>query len=299
MMPRAREVLGRPHPFEPTPAANLLYGLGCGLFVFLFFAAFEPFGFFLLPEAPRRALYVGYGLVTGLAIALNGLLLPRLLPRLFREERWSLGRQILWMGWVTLTIGLGCYLLSGALCAQYGLSAHWVRMRVIVLDTFLIAIFPITLICLADSARLLQRSARVVAEANRHLERPAAPPPAAGAGSMPQVRIVGENDRDAWCVALDDMLFIQAEENYVRLHACGEKPGPPLLRSSLTRVERQLRPFYPRLFRCHRAYVVNTGQIAGVGGNAQGLRLSLKDSAAVVPVARRYVNEFRRVIPSL
>jgi DNA-binding LytR/AlgR family response regulator len=62
-------------------------------------------------------------------------------------------------------------------------------------------------------------------------------------------------------VALADLLFIQAEENYVQVFHKSEKPGRVLLRSSLTRIERQLRSFYPRLFRCHRTCIVNTAQI--------------------------------------
>lgn len=290
-------VLKSPYPFDPSFLSLFLYGAGSGLFVTLFFIAFEPFGFSLLPEAPRRAFFIGYGMATFLAIAVNGLLLPRLWPRWFREESWSLGRQILWMSWVTLTIGLGCTLLSGALCAFYGLPAHWVQLRTIVLDAFLIAIFPITVINLVNSARLLQRSARVVQEANQRLERPDRPlTPAADVPA--QVEIVAENNRDSLRVALADLLCIQAEENYVRVLARDGKPAP-LLRSSLGRVERQLHPFSPRLFRCHRAFIVNTAQIARVDGNAQGLKLTLRDSPAVIPVARRYVAEFRRLIRNL
>ncbi len=295
MLRKIRGALGSPYPLEPSLLPLLLYGLGCGLFVFLFFTVFEPWGFSLLPAAPRRALFAGYGLVTFLAIFLNGLLLPRLLPRLFREESWTLGRQILWMGWVTLTIGLGCYLLSRALCSHYGIPAHWVRLKTIVVDTFLIAIFPVTLINLANSALLLRRSARVVEEANRRLEGPGASPPK-GSACAERLRITAENEKDSLDVILADLLCIQAEENYVRVHVRGETSPPPLLRSSLTRIERQLRSCHPPLFRCHRAWIVNTARIARVEGNAQGLKLTLKDAAGVIPVSRRYVHEFRRVI---
>jgi hypothetical protein len=291
-------ILKSPYPAKWSSFSDLWYGLGSGLFVFLFFATFEPFGFSLLPQAPRRALFIGYGLATCLAIALNGLLLPRLRPRFFREENWSLGRQILWMCWVTLVIGLGCYLLSGAVCAHYGLSASWVRLRTIVLDTFFIAIFPITVINLANHARLLRRNSRIVQEANLHLEQPATRPLPEKALS-PQVELVAENNKDSLRVALADLLYIVAEENYVQVHYKSEKPVRMLLRSSLTRIERQLRPFYPRLFRCHRTYIINSTQIVKVAGNAQGLKLTLKDESAVIPVARRYVGEFRRVIQDL
>ncbi len=293
-MRRIRGLLGSPYPFEPSLPSLLLYALGSGLFVSLFFFAVEPFGFSLLPLAPRRALYVGYGLVTFLAIAANGMLVPRLLPRLFREQDWTLGRQILWMGWVTWTIGLGACWLSGAVCAHYAIPAGWVRPRTIVLDTFIVAIFPITVINLANSARLLRRNARVSAEANRRLEKSGGPPQGAAGGE--RLRITAENEKDSLDVALADLLYIQAEENYVRVHVRGAKTPPPLLRSSLTRVERRLRSCHPPLFRCHRAFIVHTAQIANVTGNAQGLKLALKDAPAVIPVARRYVAEFRRLI---
>lgn len=300
MVRRALAALRAPYPWEPSPGAGLLYALGCGLFVGLFFAAFEPLGFSLLPAPPRQALFIGYGLVTFLAIAANSLLLPRLLPRLFREERWTLGRQLLWMGWVTLTIGFAAYALSGAVCARFGIPDGWVRLRTIVFETFVIAVFPITAISMANAARLLRRNLRVVGEANRRLERAAAvEPPAHAAASQPQVALVAENGRDVLRLPLADLLYVRAEENYVQVLFQGEKPGRALLRNSLTRIERQLRPFTPPLFRCHRAFIVNIARLAKVDGNAQGLKLTLKDSPALVPVARRYVGEFRRLLQGL
>jgi hypothetical protein len=246
MINKVLGILKSPYPAGSSPVAVIFYSIGSGLFVTLFFAAFEPFGFFLIPRTPRWTLYIGYGAVTGAAIILNNLLL-RLWPRFFKEENWSLGRQILCMGWVTLVIGWGCYLLSGAVCVHFGLPAQCVRLRTIVIDTFIIAFFPITIINLVN-------------------------------------------------YALADLLFIQAEENYVQIYHKSEKPGRVLLRSSLTRIERQLRPFYPRLFRCHRTCIVNSSQIVKVAGNAQGLKLTLRDTAATIPVARRYVDEFRQQV---
>jgi hypothetical protein len=289
-------VLKSPYPADASPYSDLIYGLGCGLFVFLFFTAFEPFGLNLVPAAPRRALFIGYGLVTGLAIVANGRLLPLILPCFFREERWNTGKQILVMSWVTLLIGLASYFLTGFLFRRQGVPMRWLRLTPVVLFTFFVAIFPISVINLLNYARLLRRNIRVVQEANQRLEHPRA---AAKPEEPPQVTLVAENSKDILHLALADLLFIQAEENYVRVHVKGGKPGRSLLRSSLTRIERQLRPFYPRLFRCHRACIVNVAQIAKATGNAQGLKLTLKDAAAVVPVARRYVAEFRRVIRDL
>jgi len=290
MMRTLRRALSEPYPVEPSGFSPLLYALGTGLFIFLFFAAFQPLGFSLLPAAPRRVLFAGYGLVTALAIAANGLLLPRLLPGLFREEKWTLGRQLLWMAWIILGVGLGAYALSAAVCARFGLPAGWVRPQTIVLDTFLIGIIPVTVILLADASRLRRRNAAAVAEANRLLGQP---PPAAAAEL---VEIVAENGKDRLRLPLGELLAVQSEENYIRVHVAAGASPPPLLRSSLGRVETQLRPLSPLLFRCHRAWIVNLSRIARVAGNAQGLKLSLSGGNAIVPVARRYIGEFRRVL---
>lgn len=291
-----RRALAEPYPFEPSVASPLLYGLGTGLFVFFFFAAFQPLGFSLLPVAPRRALFAGYGLVTALAIAANGLLLPRLLPGLFREERWTLGRQLLWMAWITLTVGLGAYALSGAVCARCGLAAGWVRPQTIVLDTFLIGIIPVTVTLLANASRLRRRNAAVVCEANRLLGQPQPSAAAPTAAASEHVEIVADNGKDRLRLPLGELLAVQSEENYIRVHVAAGSAAPPLLRSSLARVEKQLRPHHPRLFRCHRAWIVNLSRVARVEGNAQGLKLHLAEAALAVPVARRYIGEFRRAL---
>jgi hypothetical protein len=297
MIRRIWAILNSPYPADSSPRADVLYGLACGLFVTLFFTAFEPFGLNLVPALPRRMLFIGYGVITCLAIIANNRLLPRLAPSFFSEERWNTGKQILIMCWVTLLIGLGSFFLTGAIFRSHGLSTRWLRLWPVILFTFFVAVFPISVIILISYARLLRRNAHIVLEANHQLAHPADRPlPQEGA---PQVALLAANKKETFQVALADLLYIVAEENYVQIHYRNERAARTLLRSSLTRIERQLRPFYPRLFRCHRAFIVNVDRIAGVSGNAQGLKLALRDSAAIVPVARRYVAEFRRVIQSL
>jgi hypothetical protein len=299
MIRRIWEVLKSPYPADSSPWADMIYGLACGLFVTLFFLVLEPFGFNLVPAAPRLAIFIGYGVITCLAIIANSRLLPRLAPRFFSEENWNTGKQILFMSWVTLVIGLASFFLTGAIFRRYGLTTRWLRLWPVVLFTFFVAVFPITIIHLLNYARLLRRNAGIVLEANRLLAHPSPPAPAAEKQAPTRLVLAAENGKDTLRLALDDLLFIQAEENYVQVYYKGEKPGRALLRSSLTRMAVRLRPLHPRLFRCHRAFIVNTSQIARVAGNAQGLKLTLKETPAVVPVARRYVEEFRRVIRDL
>lgn len=285
-------ILRRPYPADFTPSCFLRDGLISGLFVYLFMNLFEPFGLSQLPLTPRKILYAGYGSITFLAIGLNNWLLPRLLPKTFREETWNIGKNILAMTWVTLTIGIGCFYFTRLVYHFYNLPLRWVQFPAIVLATFIIGLFPITLITLLTYLRQLQRNDRLSAEANRRLDQH----PQRTTGDGHQVRLVAENNRDSFQTGLDDLLYIGAEENYVQIYFLKEKLNRVLLRSSLARVQRQLRPFHPRLFRCHRAYIVNTARILRVTGNAQGLKLTLRGAGETVPVARRYVDEFRHLV---
>lgn len=287
-------IFKRPYPLDSSPASYFKYGLITGAFVYLFMIAFQPFGLYLLPASPRTLLYIGYGLITFLAIVLNSMLLPRLLPGLFREDGWNTGKNILFMSWVTLVIGLGSYFISLAVCRSFDLPNQWVQVKPILLGTFFIGAIPITIIIILESNRLQNRSERIVSETNRrlveHMDR------TDDSGTQEKIVLVAENDRDKFNTTMAELLHIDAEENYVQVHFKREKTERMLMRSSLARVERQLRPFYPQLFRCHRAHIVNINRIRKVTGNAQGLRLILEDVENPIPVSRRYVDEFRRKV---
>ena len=64
------------------------------------------------------------------------------------------------------------------------------------------------------------------------------------------------------------------------------RPEKPLLRSSLSRLEKQIDQ--PHIVRCHRSYVVNINRVERVTGNAQGYKLHLFAGQFLIPVARQY-----------
>ena len=43
------------------------------------------------------------------------------------------------------------------------------------------------------------------------------------------------------------------------------------------------------LVRCHRSYLVNLKNVENISGNAQGLKLELKNQSEMVPVSRKYI----------
>jgi hypothetical protein len=294
MLKKVIALFKRPYPVDFTAASNFKYGITIGAFVYIFMTIFQPFGLNSLPDSPRNTLFIGYGLVTFLSITLSSFLFPSLLPGLFREEKWNTGKSVIYMSWVALIIGIGSYFATLGVCKLYSLPSGWVKLKIILPSTFFIGIIPITIVIILESSRLQHRSERIVNETNRRLDEHAGR--TANAVTEEKVMIVAENNRDKFNSTLAELLHIDAEENYIQIHYKKEKADHVMMRSSLTRIDRQLRPFYPRLFRCHRAHIVNIGKIRKVAGNAQGLRLTLEDVAEQIPVSRRYVEEFRRVV---
>lgn len=288
-------ILNEPYPADFYLSGSFKVALAIGTFVSVFFFLFKPFGLASLPPVVQTKLYLGYGLVTCLAIFLNDAVLPRLMPKIFREKNWKIWKNILFISWMTVNIAVASYLLTRIGFRAAGFPADYTSFSYVLAATFIIAVFPTTVITLVKMNMLLRQNQKISAETNplihAHREtRAAAVKPAR------RVEILAENNRDVFRVGLDDLIYISAEENYVELFLKTQKLERRLIRSSLSRTEEQLKPFYPRLFRCHRTYMINVDKVVDVAGNAQGLKLTMEHIPTPIPVARRYVEEFRRII---
>lgn len=289
--------LAAPYPCDFSPSTYLRIGLISGVFVFLFFILLQPFGLAALKDPTRLWLYAGYGFLCLVLIVLNNILLPPLLPGWFQEERWNIGKHILFATWIILTIGLACFFFTRQVFLARGLSLKSLHLMLVVGGALAIGAIPVTILTLLDQIMLLRRSGRAAVEANARIDSPhdlAQPAP----GAVREINLVAENGKDSARFAAGSLLYISAEENYVTVHTKAGSVSEVLLRSSLTRVERQLHEYRPGVFRCHRAYIVNADKIRKVSGNAQGLKLTLEGVAESIPVARRYVEEFRRLVVS-
>ena len=64
-----------------------------------------------------------------------------------------------------------------------------------------------------------------------------------------------------------------------------------MIRTTIKFLSEQLSQF--GMIRTHRSYLVNPDAVSKVTGNAQGLKLSLRDSEAIVPVSRKYIEVVR------
>jgi hypothetical protein len=248
-----------------------LFAISIGVFLALFLLVFQPFGvnnfdptFHISLEF---ALAVGaFGVLVTATVAVNEFLLrPLVLRQLTRR------RLIAWLAWTFLLVATGVFLL-------YNWFGNWHDFR---WSSYLGFIRDVSLLISLPVAGFLfyirhewLKSEYVQLQAI-HLSGPA-----------PRlVHFSSDNGKDQVSVALDDLLYLESQDNYVAVTWVeGGARRASLIRSSLKRLEEILDE--PLLLRCHRSFIVNLARVRGCRGNRHGLQLTLEGADRPVPVSR-------------
>jgi DNA-binding LytR/AlgR family response regulator len=116
-----------------------------------------------------------------------------------------------------------------------------------------------------------------------------------GAPSKKLVHLTSDNEKDTVSTALDQLLYLESQDNYVAvIHMDQGVRRGTLIRSSLKRIEAALDE--PLLLRCHRSYIVNLQQVRACHGNRHGLKLSIEGADQPIPVSRAYTDSILRAL---
>ena len=90
-----------------------------------------------------------------------------------------------------------------------------------------------------------------------------------------------------------DLLYIEAVGNYVKVtqHSDGEV-HTTMLRATMKQMEDTLQT-YPMIVRCHRAFMVNLGQVEQISSNSRAMQLVMRHSHDAIPVSRSNVSKLK------
>lgn len=252
----------------------MLVSSGVGAFVALFLIVFRPFDTDGSSIPNLNFFLAGYGVVITLILLFAGLLIPRISPRIFSEERWTVGRQLLYMFgvvWLGITASY-FYLLSGG--GEVVLVEYLYFSR----NALLVAAFPVIVLTLLDYIRKLRHYERGARAANLTQRQTAAPAHAT-------ITLTDDQDRPGLTIDANQIWCLHSDGNYVEVWHVAEDGGYArhLIRNTLASLSDQLPA--DRFLTCHRSWVVNPLLVEEVTGNAQGYRLH-RAGAPVVAVAR-------------
>lgn len=257
------------------------------LFVSSFLVIFQPFGLSRIESSLKLYILTGYGAVTFLILIFDLFLIPKLFKQFFEEKNWTVGKNLLFIFWILFTIGLGNFIYSELI-----FSFNYSLFKMLLLFQFftlVVGAFPSVILVIINQNRLLKRNLSAAKELSNFIQTDEKDQKK----KSELIKIQSESGNDDINVIDSELLFIEAQGNYVSvIHYHNNKEQRKLIRITMKKIEVSLSS-YDYLFRCHRAYIVNLNQIENLSGNSQGIRLIFKNTDKEILVSRSYVKDFK------
>ena len=104
------------------------------------------------------------------------------------------------------------------------------------------------------------------------------------------------NTNEHVTLEISDLLYIEAVGNYVKVCKLqGNEAHTNMLRATMKQMEDALEA-YPMIVRCHRAFMVNLGQVEQISSNSRAMQLVMRHSHDAIPVSRSNVNKLKELL---
>lgn len=250
--------------------------LPISLFIGLFMMVFQPFGLSTYRGDGKLLTLSGYGLVTFVVLLVDLFLIPWVYPPFFKDRNWKVWKEILFLLFILITIGLGNLLYTSLV---FTIPFSFAAIITIQLFTLAIGIIPVATLTILKQNYLEKRNREGAEELSSGLSsHPGTQNPEL------VLRLSSDNEKEVAEIPVAALIQIQAEGNYITVHYFKEgRTQSILLRNTLKSVETLIGPF-PRLFKCHRSFVVNLDRVKRIKGNSQGYQLVMEGCDEEVPV---------------
>ena len=104
------------------------------------------------------------------------------------------------------------------------------------------------------------------------------------------VSIVAENGKDKLTLPFSNLIYLEAEDNYVAIHHLEDQNlVKTLIRKSLRSIQEQ--GVHPQLYRCHRSFMINLQHLQHLKGNKNKLNVQIAHVDKPIVVSRQYIDE--------
>ena len=119
--------------------------------------------------------------------------------------------------------------------------------------------------------------------------------PAGDTDQDSQVTLEGTTNEHV-TLEISNLLYIEAVGNYVKVcQLQGNEVHANMLRATMRQMEDALQA-YPMIVRCHRAFMVNLGQVEQISSNSRAMQLVMRHSHDAIPVSRSNVNKLKELL---
>lgn len=259
--------------------------------VFLILLLLQPFGISNI-EHGKLWILLGYMAVTALFLCVPVYLFPLLFPGFYREERWTVGKNLVHTLFIFFFIAVGNWIYFSLL---YGGGFRCDVFFSFLIGTTVIGVFPATLLALLNRNRLLASHLAEAMEMNRYLQKTRV---VVGGDEKECLVCFQGGSKESLELDARQLCCVEAEGNYVKItYRKEDKIMQRLLRATMKQAEEATAGCL-FVVKCHRAFLVNVRAVTKVSGNSQGYRLSLQGCEDEVPVSRAYAKEVKTLIES-
>ena len=120
-------------------------------------------------------------------------------------------------------------------------------------------------------------------------------PPVGGTEQDSQITLEG-NTNERVTLKISDLLYIEAVGNYVKVcQLQGNEVHTTMLRATMKQMEDKLQAHH-MIVRCHRAFMVNLGQVEQISSNSRSMQLVMRHIHDAIPVSRSNVNKLKELL---
>jgi hypothetical protein len=117
-----------------------------------------------------------------------------------------------------------------------------------------------------------------------------------GENPRPQDLTLRGTTNESVSLQISYLLYIEAVGNYVKVnHLRDDQVHTDMLRATMKQMEETLQG-YPMIVRCHRAFLVNLGQVEQIISHSGSTQLLIKHCNESIPVSRSNMSQVRAAI---
>ena len=116
---------------------------------------------------------------------------------------------------------------------------------------------------------------------------------------LPQELTLTGTTNESVTLQISHLLYIEAVGNYVKVcHLCDGQARSDMLRATMKQMEETLQD-YPMIVRCHRAFLVNLGQVEQIVSHSGSTQLLIKHCHESLPVSRSNMAQVKAAIKQI
>ena len=275
----------KPFPIVESGKDKLLVSLGSGVVVVCILIIIRPFG---IESYEGKFLFLcGFGLIDFVVTALNLFMLPLIIPRIFENSTWTIGKNLLAILWILLVISLlnyfyGEHLISSGYIDELrnlkrtGIGS-WIFM------TFSIGMIPVIFALYYIEKKLNWRNLQVAR--NLEKETKCLKPQQ----TIEQIQLTLNKEIS---FSVDTLICVKAEGgNYASVywqeHTGVKKETIRITLAGFTEHVGKV----DSIVRCHKSYIINLRRVVSFQGNARSVTAKLRGLDFNVPVSRSFPRE--------